>query len=255
MLKYFRDVLEIHTQNESSTLLDMENTSFSIKYLRLFIALPTCILAFAASHTQAQVMEINAEGKVLTRAEAGAVIWHDPSAVDGRISGTIEFTDAGISFPVDALTPINGQILIDDMVSGLPMGPSQAPQAYAAKLAHAANVAGVHPHLLEALVWQESRWRANAVSSAGAIGLGQLMPGTARELGVNPYDPQQNLIGSARYLRAQLDRFDQNVELALAAYNAGPGRVQKAGGIPRIRETQNYVAAIKARLAATSAMR
>ena len=74
------------------------------------------------------------------------------------------------------------------------------------------------------------------------------MPSTARYLGVNPDDPMQNLEGGARYLREQLDRFDGNLEKALAAYNAGPGRVIRAGGIPRIRETQNYVASIMGRL-------
>ena len=106
------------------------------------------------------------------------------------------------------------------------------------------------PSLIEALVWQESRWRANAVSPAGARGLTQLMPGTARYLGVDPDDPYSNLEGGARYLREQLNRFDGNIEKALAAYNAGPGRVAAAGGIPRIRETQNYVAAIMGRLSA-----
>jgi soluble lytic murein transglycosylase-like protein len=104
------------------------------------------------------------------------------------------------------------------------------------------------PALIEAVVWQESRWRERAVSPAGARGLAQLMPGTAREMGVNPDDPLANLEGGARYLRQQLDRFDGDVEKALAAYNAGPGRVERAGGIPRIRETQTYVAAVMGRL-------
>ena len=83
------------------------------------------------------------------------------------------------------------------------------------------------PALIEAVVWQESRWRENAVSHAGARGLAQLMPGTARDLGVNPDDPAANLEGGARYLRQQLDRFDGELERALAAYNAGPGRVRQ----------------------------
>jgi soluble lytic murein transglycosylase-like protein len=78
------------------------------------------------------------------------------------------------------------------------------------------------------------------------------MPGTARDLGVDPRDPFQNLEGGARYLREQLDRFDGDLEKALAAYNAGPGRVIRANGIPRIRETQHYVAAILGRLSAHS---
>lgn len=105
------------------------------------------------------------------------------------------------------------------------------------------------PALLEAVVWQESRWNAKAVSPAGARGLAQLMPATGRALGVDWRDPLANLEGGARYLRQQLDRFGGDVEKALAAYNAGPGRVERAGGVPAIRETQGYVAAIMARLA------
>ena len=106
------------------------------------------------------------------------------------------------------------------------------------------------PTLLEALVWQESRWNPQAVSPVGARGLAQLMPGTARMLGVDPADPIANLEGGARYLRQQMDRFGGDVEKALAAYNAGPGRVERAGGVPAIRETQDYVRAILGRLAA-----
>ncbi len=124
--------------------------------------------------------------------------------------------------------------------------------AYAQALVEVARANDISPYLLEAVVWQESRWNPSARSRAGAIGLAQLMPGTARDLGVDPRDPIQNLAGGARYLRQQLNRFDGNVEKALAAYNAGPGRVMTAGGIPSIPETQAYVRAIVARLAANS---
>ncbi len=115
-----------------------------------------------------------------------------------------------------------------------------AGRAYADEIKAAAIRYGLDPTLLAGLVQAESGFRPDAVSHAGAIGLAQLMPGTADGLGVDPHDPVQNLDGGARYLREQLDRFG-SVELALAAYNAGPGRVAQAGGIPRIAETQAYV--------------
>jgi soluble lytic murein transglycosylase-like protein len=99
------------------------------------------------------------------------------------------------------------------------------------------------PRLLAALVWSESAFQPDAVSSAGAIGLTQLMPETAATLGVDPHDPQQNLEGGARFLRMMLDRFGSE-RLALAAYNAGPGRVERAGGVPDIAETQAYVSVV-----------
>ena len=125
----------------------------------------------------------------------------------------------------------------------------RVPAQYAAKIAELSQAYDLSPRLLEAVVWQESRWRADAVSHAGARGLAQLMPGTARDLGVDPDDPLQNLEGGARYLREQLDRFGGDLEKARAAYNAGPGRVIRANGVPNIRETREYVAAIMARLA------
>lgn len=126
---------------------------------------------------------------------------------------------------------------------------SAGPPQWQAHVAYLSRKYDISPALIEALVWQESRWRTNARSPAGARGLAQLMPGTARELGVNSNIPFANLEGGVRYLRQQLDRFDGDVEKALAAYNAGPGRVLRAGGIPNIRETRGYVASIMARLA------
>lgn len=118
--------------------------------------------------------------------------------------------------------------------------PGNGPQVAPAINAAAAG-AGIEGRLLAALVWTESTFNQAAVSPAGAIGLAQLMPGTAAGLGVDPYDPIQNLQGGARYLRTQLERFGR-IDLALAAYNAGPGRVIDAGyEVPDIVETQLYV--------------
>lgn len=107
----------------------------------------------------------------------------------------------------------------------------------------AARKHGVPEDLFLRLVQQESGWNPKAVSHAGALGLAQLMPDTARRLGVNPHDPLENLDGGARYLRQQYERF-RSWRLALAAYNAGPEAVVKYDGIPPYAETQGYVKAI-----------
>ena len=101
--------------------------------------------------------------------------------------------------------------------------------------------------LLRAVAKAESGFNPKAVSKAGAMGVMQLMPGTARSLGVSdPYNARQNILGGAKYLKQNLDRFGGDVSLALAAYNAGPNSVTKYGGIPPYKETQNYVKKIMA---------
>lgn len=185
-----------------------------------------------AAPAQADVLEISDEGAVWV---AGGPI---------QIPDTVQLTAEGsgqapTSLPLAAVADPSAHL-------------AHVPAKYRAKVVELSNRFDISPTLLEALVWQESRWRENAVSHAGARGLAQLMPATARYLGVNPDDPMQNLEGGARYLREQLDRFDGDLEKALAAYNAGPGRVIRANGIPRIRETQNYVAAILGRLSSHS---
>jgi soluble lytic murein transglycosylase-like protein len=120
----------------------------------------------------------------------------------------------------------------------------------AARIAVAAGATGVDARLIEAVARQESGLRDTAVSPAGAIGLMQLMPATARALGVDPRDADQNLMGGARYLGGLIRRYDGDLTLALAAYNAGPGAVDRHGGVPPYRETRLYVRAVLNRLGA-----
>ena len=118
---------------------------------------------------------------------------------------------------------------------------------FAAEIDAAAARNGVDPALLRGLIRQESGFDPDVRSPAGAIGLCQLMPATAAGLGVtNPTDPAQNIEGGAKYLRQQLDRFGGDVSKALAAYNAGPGAVQRYGGVPPYAETQAYVQRVTA---------
>lgn len=121
----------------------------------------------------------------------------------------------------------------------------QPATAYDAQIQQAASAQQLPPALLRAVIQQESGYNPRAVSSAGAMGLMQLMPATARALGVaDPFDPTQNINGGARYLRQLLDRFGGDERLALAAYNAGPGAVNRYGGVPPFAETQRYVARV-----------
>ena len=124
-------------------------------------------------------------------------------------------------------------------------GPRTTQSQYDALIEENAAVHGVNPHLVRAVIQQESAFNPNARSHKGAMGLMQLMPGTAADLGVtDPYSPAQNIRGGVAYLKGLLTKFAQNVELALAAYNAGPTAVTKYGAVPPYRETQNYVTRI-----------
>jgi len=199
------------------------------------------IVAVAAGLTapaHADVLELGTDGaRWVAGPLAGTPAVADPAAVP---SAPLAASDADFAA---------GSAVPDHAIADPARHAAGIPPRYHAKILELAARFDLSPSLLEALVWQESRWQENAVSPVGAQGLAQLMPGTARYLGVDSRDPFQNLEGGARYLREQLDRFDGDLEKALAAYNAGPGRVERAGGFPNIRETKQYVAAIMGRLA------
>lgn len=125
---------------------------------------------------------------------------------------------------------------------GKPMPVHARKTAYSGIVEEKAKKHNVDPKLVKSVIRAESNWNHRAVSPKGAMGLMQLMPQTANLMGVNnPFDPEQNIEGGVKYLRHLLTRFEGNLTLAIAAYNAGPMRVERKGGVPSIPETVTYV--------------
>ncbi len=166
-------------------------------------------------------------------------------------SFSAQLASAGAVAGAPGSAPVAGSSTVGtEPLAGAPVTATAAPSGstlnpsvpYAAQIEAAASRNGVDPTLLAGLIKAESGFDPNAGSSAGAQGLTQLMPETASGLGVtNPLDPEQAIEGGARLLHEHLEKFDGNTELALAAYNAGPGAVEQYGGIPPYPETQAYV--------------
>jgi soluble lytic murein transglycosylase-like protein len=118
------------------------------------------------------------------------------------------------------------------------------PTAYDSNIKSSAEKYNVDPKLIESIIFHESRYNPDAVSKSGAIGLMQLMPSTAKSLGIDPSDPSENIEGGTKYISQLLNQYNGNIELALSAYNAGPGNVRKYNGMPPFAETQKYVASV-----------
>ena len=181
------------------------------------------------------------------------------SIINMRISITNEY---GLTTYVDSIAPTSNSNVSNDDASSFSnvLATEEASLNNTTNVTHpagtvtyadlfneAAATYGVDVNLLTAIAKQESNFKADAISSAGAIGIMQLMPATAESLGVSdPYDARENIMGGAKYIRQMLDRYDGDVTLALAAYNAGSGNVAKYGGVPPFTETQNYVAKVTA---------
>jgi soluble lytic murein transglycosylase-like protein len=188
---------------------------------QIFAAALTTFIAAAATSAAAQVLDIQPDGAVVTYTGPG--VYSDT----GQRSLTSD-----IASPAMRLAPAEISRAIQD-----------------ASARHS-----ISAPLVEAVAWQESRFNQAAVSPKGARGVMQLMPGTARTLGVDANDARSNIEGGVVYLAQMLRRFEGDIPRALAAYNAGPEAVQRYGGVPPYAETQAYVRAILGRLSTVGSL-
>jgi hypothetical protein len=172
---------------------------------------------------------------------AAAILWRMRKLIASLIASAILFIGATPANAATPPTPMAISAFATVLRAINPKLPDWKSRIFARHLLLSAAHWRLDATMLVALMTVESRWRTQAVSRAGAVGLGQLMPQTAANLHVNPRDPIQNISGSARYLGGLMDRFHRKRSLAIAAYNAGPQAVKEYGGIPPYYETQHYV--------------
>lgn len=205
-------------------------------------ARPGDILAFGSPVNHVAIYA--GDGMMVHSPRRGDVVTYE--AIDRPITAIRRYTPSA-STPLatgGAIPGWSAVSMLGNNQAANSLGVAGVPQAYAAYFSESGSRYGVDPKLLAAVAKVESGFNPNAKSSAGALGLMQFMPETAASMGIDPLDPRQAIDGAARYLRAQLDDFG-SLDLALAAYNAGPGAVRKHGGIPPYSQTQTYVAKVQ----------
>ena len=200
---------------------------------------PMALVVAMALSGQVMISATPVTAKVIEIGDAGDVIVHDRPEV---------YLTPGARG--QAIAPGTGMLGAPQRSFGL--RPSRDSSNIRASLASEARRNGLSPDLVEAVAWRESHFNPSALSSKGAMGVMQLMPATARGLGVDPLDASSNIRGGTALLAQLLRRYDGDVVKALAAYNASPNAVDRHGGPPPYKETQAYVAAILERMASNA---
>ena len=242
---YFAEILQSDDDSSEDPLADLANAG-ALQDASLGSTPQLSSLSFAGAQQGAYA---SASGSRSTGSSVGGL-----AGIENRLGGVIEALAKEFSALQHTLASA-----LQSLFGGSPAtaraahaggnAPSSISPAapFAAEVQRAATIYRIDPTIINAVIQQESGGITTAVSPAGAIGLMQLMPQTARELGVqNPFDPVQNIDGGAKLLGSLLDRYGGRLDLALAAYNAGPAAVDRYGGIPPYPETQAYVRDIMA---------